>query len=210
MTYNRQVIPLVESKKMLNFLILGNYDTDYFTISNDIIQKILEIYLYNVKSKFVINLQIFHPLWLDFIMENNPDLITSCTIFNYSTLKIPSYMKYFYFNGSVSISCQEKLYTENHFVEKRLSLKELINCRCCSVHQKKNISFENNMLICHPINGMNQNKKPRCSCSCRNQLRWIFRMLSCIIELQKLYKIKHQRRVQSCIIIQRFYREHLC
>ena len=210
MTYNRQVIPLVESKKMLNFLILGNYDTDDFTISYDIIQKILEIYLYNIKSKFVINLQIFHPLWLDFIMENNPDLITSYTIFNYSTLKIPSYMKYFYFNGSVSISCEEKLYTENHFVEKRLSLKELINCRCCSVHQKKNISFENNMLICHPINGMNQNKKPRCSCSCRTQLRWIFRMLSCIIELQKLYKIRHQQRVQSCIIIQRFYREHLC
>ena len=129
---------------------------------------------------------------------------------NYSTLKIPSYMKYFYFNVSVSISCQEKLYTENHFVEKRLSLKELINCRCCSVHQKKNISFENNMLICHPINGMNQNKKSRCSCTCRNQLRWIFRILSCIIELQKLYKIRHQRRVQSCIKIQRFYREILC
>ena len=75
MTYNRQVIPLVESKKMLNFLILGNYDTDYFTISNDIIQKILEIYLYNVKSKFVINLQIFHPI-LNFIIENKPDLIS--------------------------------------------------------------------------------------------------------------------------------------
>lgn len=209
MTYNRQVIPLVESKKMLNFLILGNYDTDDFTISYDIIQKILEIYLYNVKSKFVINLQIFHPL-LNFIMENKPDLIASYQMFNYSTLKIPSYMKYFYFYGSVSISCQEKLYTENDFVEKRLSLKELINCRCCSVHQKKNISFENNMLICHPINGMNQNKKPRCSCTCRTRLRWIFRMLSCIIELQKLYKIRHQRRVQSCIIIQRFYREHLC
>jgi hypothetical protein len=205
MNYNRQVIPLVESNKMLNLLIST---THIFPISYDIIEKILEIYLYNVKSKFVINLHLFHPL-LFLIIENNYDLLISFNMLNYKTLKIPSYMKYFYFRTGKPISFQENLFTENEFVNNRLSIKELINCKCCKVHQKKNISFENNTLICHPINGMNQNKKPRCSCDCRNQLRWVFKLLLCVVEVQKLYKIRHQRRVHACIKIQQFYRKHL-
>ena len=201
MNYNRQVIPLVETKKMLSLLIST---THYFPIPYDIIEKILEIYLYNVKSKFVINLNIFHPILFFFIMDNNPDFIKSFQMLNYHTLKIPSYIKSFYFRSTSS----EDLFTENDFVDDRLPIKNLINCKCCRVHQKKNISFENNTLICHPINGMNQNKKPRCSCDCRNQLRWITKLLLCVVEVQKLYKIRHEIRVKSCIKIQQFYRKH--
>lgn len=204
MKYNRQVIQLLDSRKMLNFLISTIQD---YPIPYDVIEKILEIYLYNIKLKFVINLHLFHPL-LFFILKKNPNFIISFRMFNYNTLKIPSYMKYFYFRTGKPISFQEKLFTENEFINNRISIKELISCKCCKVHQKKNISFENNTLICHPINGMNQNKKPRCSCDCRNKLRWVSKLLLCVVEVQKLYKIRHQRRVKSSIKIQRFYREH--
>ena len=95
-----------------------------FPITYDLIEKILKIYLDNVKSKFVFNLTFFHPI-ADLITENNEDYSRSYRFFIIISFKIPIYMKYFSFIQHGGFS--NELGIKNDFNSNKISIKELIN-----------------------------------------------------------------------------------
>ena len=186
MSYNRQVIPLFESQKMLNVLISTTHE---FPIVCDIIEKILRIYLNNVISKFAFNLNFFRSFMNNMPLISVKELLNfknPYSLLNYNIVKIPSYMDYFYLSPSPGYSggSHTQLFTENHFKTNSFSVKTLINCKYC--------------------------KLTRCDCEfyCRNSLHFLSSIIKCIEELQKKYKKINKNKVRCCIKIQRFYRNH--